>query len=82
MLVSQILRRKGDLVFTVTPDETVAATAMLLNARKVGALVVMEADHVVGIVSERDLTRALAEDGAAALERPVSTCMTRDVLYA
>lgn len=82
MLVSQILRRKGDLVFTVAPDETVATTAALLNARRVGALVVMESDRVVGIVSERDVTRAVAEEGSAALDRPVSSCMTRDVLYA
>jgi CBS domain-containing protein len=37
---------------------------------------------VVGIVSERDLVRAIAEAGAGALERPVSTCMTRDVVFA
>ena len=82
MLVSQILRRKGDLVFTISPEETVAATAALLNSRRVGALVVMENDGVVGIVSERDITRAVGEGGPAALEQPVSSCMTRDVLYA
>jgi CBS domain-containing protein len=82
MLVSQLLKTKGDLVFTAGPSETVAAVAALLLARRVGALVVQEAEQVVGIVSERDIVRIIAESGAAALERPVSDCMTRDVLFA
>lgn len=82
MLVSQILRSKGDLVFTARPDETVGEVAGLLNTRKVGALVVLDAERVVGIVSERDIVRALADGGAEALSRPVSSCMTKDVLYA
>jgi CBS domain-containing protein len=82
MLVSQILRTKGDSVFTVKPSETVAQVAGLLNSRRVGALVVLDADRVVGIVSERDVVRALAEKGEAALKRPVSEFMTANVLYA
>ena len=82
MLVSQILKAKGDLVFTVTPGDTVAAVAALLHARRVGALVVVDTGRVVGIVSERDLVRIVAEAGAGALDRPVSSCMTCDVLYA
>lgn len=82
MLVSQILRSKGDLVFTARPDETVGEVAGLLNTRKVGALVVLDAERVVGIVSERDIVRALAEGGAEALGRPIASCMTKDVLYA
>ena len=39
MLVSQILKTKGDLVFTVAPTETIAAVAALLHSRRVGALV-------------------------------------------
>jgi CBS domain-containing protein len=82
MLVSQILRSKGDLVFTARPDETVAEVARLLNSRRVGALVVLDAERVVGIVSERDVVRIVADGGAAALDQPISTCMTRDVIYA
>ncbi|MFC3069444.1 CBS domain-containing protein [Phenylobacterium soli] len=82
MLVSQILKTKGDLVFTVAPTEAVSAVAGLLHARRVGALVVLEAEQVVGIVSERDLVRALAEDGPGALGVPVARYMTRDVLFA
>ena len=82
MLVSQILKTKGDLVFTVAPTETVAAVAALLHSRRVGALVVLDAERVVGSVSERDVVRAFAEAGASALEKPISSCMTADVLFA
>lgn len=82
MLVSQILRSKGDTVFTVTPAETLSAVVALLHSRKVGALVVLDAERVAGIVSERDIVRGVAEGGPAALEKPVSTVMTKDVHYA
>lgn len=82
MLVSQILRSKGDTVFTAAPTETIAAVAALLHSRQVGALIVLDSDRVVGIVSERDVVRALAEGGAAALGQSVSGVMTRDVLFA
>lgn len=82
MLVSQILKTKGDAVFTATPNETLGALAALLNARRVGALVVLDNERVVGIVSERDVIRAVAEEGAAALSRPVADVMTKDVIFA
>ena len=82
MLVSQILRTKGDLVFTATPNETIGAICALLHSRRVGAMVVMNGDRVAGIVSERDIVRALAEGGAGALGQPVSNYMTHDVLFA
>jgi CBS domain-containing protein len=82
MLVSQILRTKGDTVFTVAPTETISAVAALLHSRRVGALVVLDAERVVGIVSERDVVRAMAEGGAASLGEAVSGFMTRDVLFA
>jgi CBS domain-containing protein len=55
----------------------------MLYARRVGALVVTEGEReVVGIVSERDIVRVVAEYGGAALSRPVSDCMTREVFFA
>ena len=75
MLVSQILSRKGSAVYTCSPIETVAAAAAVLHARRVGALVVMdEQDHVVGIVSERDIVRVIAQQGRAGLSAAVSGC--------
>lgn len=82
MLVSQILKDKGDLVFTAGPGETVGAVAALLHSRRVGAMVVVDGDTVVGIVSERDIVRMVAEEGGGALIRPIHICMTRDVVFA
>lgn len=83
MLVSQILKAKGDLVFTCTPGDSVAGAAALLNERQVGAMVVVGPDGaVVGILSERDIVRVLARSGAGALNQPISICMTHDVLFA
>ena len=83
MLVSQILKQKGSAVYTCSPLETVAAAAAVLHSRRVGALVVMdEQDHVVGMLSERDIVRVIAQQGHMGLSGPVSSCMTRDVIYA
>ena len=83
MLVSQILKNKGDVVFTASPRETVAAAAALLHSRRVGAMVVVdEADTIIGILSERDIVRVVAERGAAGLADPISLCMTTDVVFA
>lgn len=83
MLVSQVLKHKGDVVFTASPAETVGAVAAMLFARRVGAMVVVEGERqVVGIVTERDIVRVVAEQGGDGLGRPVSGCMTRDVFYA
>jgi CBS domain-containing protein len=82
MLVTQILKAKGDLVFTATPNDTVSAICALLHSRKVGAMVILDGEDVAGIVSERDMVRALAEGGAGALTQPVSAFMTRDVIFA
>ncbi len=83
MLVSQILREKGDLVFTVSPHETLSEAAALLHQRNVGAMVVVDShDAVVGIFSERDLVRALALGGPGALSQPVAGCMTQQVIFA
>jgi CBS domain-containing protein len=83
MLVSQILKHKGDLVFTASPHETVAAAAALLHSRHVGALVIVDdQDMVIGILSERDVVRVVAEKGAAGLNQPVSSCMSSDVIFA
>ncbi len=83
MFLSQVLKAKGDLVFTAQPGDTIAAVAALLTARRVGAMVVVDAAHnVIGIVSERDIVRIVAEAGREGLTRPVSACMTRDVIFA
>ncbi|OYW80052.1 MAG: inosine-5-monophosphate dehydrogenase [Asticcacaulis sp. 32-58-5] len=83
MLINQLLNTKGHQVFTVSPDETVSAIAALLYARRVGAFIVADKiGRVVGIVSERDVIRALAQIGPEALSRSVSDIMTADVISA
>jgi CBS domain-containing protein len=83
MLVSQILKQKGDMVFTASPTDSVAAVAALLHARRVGAMVVLAEDRsVAGIVSERDIVRIVAEKGGDGLGQPVTDCMTCDVVFA
>lgn len=83
MLVSQILKAKGDMVFTGSPGQTVAEAAALLFERQVGAIVVMDdKDEVIGILSERDVVRLVAQKGPAGLDEPVSNCMTVEVIFA
>lgn len=80
MNVEIILKAKGSEVATTKPETTLATVAGELAGRKIGALVVSaDGDRVDGIVSERDIVRSIAEAGAAALDKPVSTAMTRDV---
>ena len=82
MLVAEILKTKGDAVFTLAPDATVAEAAAQLVERQVGALIVCDGDRVAGVLSERDIVRALAREGAGALTQPVSAHMTADVIFA
>ena len=80
MLVSHILREKGREVLAIPPEATLQEAAAMLTRHRIGALVVQDGKGgLAGIVSERDIVRALAEDSAAALRLPVSARMTRDV---
>ncbi|HYD07241.1 MAG TPA: CBS domain-containing protein [Reyranella sp.] len=80
MFVSDILSQKGGLVFTVTPGTTLAQIAQQLSTRRIGSVLVMaDADRVAGIVSERDIVRALSQHGAAALDLEAHRVMTRNV---
>lgn len=81
MNVATILRMKGRAVTTAKPDTTLLAVAQKLGAKKIGAVVVVgDSGRVVGIISERDVIRALSERGASALELAVSDVMTRNVI--
>lgn len=81
MLVRFILQNKGAGVATVRRSASVAEAADELWARRIGALVVSrDGLDIEGIVSERDIVRAIAHRGAAVLQLPVSEIMTSDVL--
>ena len=80
MTVKTILSRKGREVVTIAPTANLSEAVKLLAERRIGAVVVTGADnHVAGILSERDIVRALGERGAAALGDNVATVMTRKV---
>src|SRR6516164_1780745 len=80
MTVSTILSVKGRDIFTIEPGATLTAAAKLLAEKRIGALLILGPDHrITGILSERDIVRAIAERGAAALNDPVSRSMTRKV---
>ena len=81
MTVEHILRSKGRNVVTMEPNRTLSEAARLLSERGIGAVVVSDPSHpVLGILSERDIVRAVAARGPAALEEPVSRSMTVKVV--
>jgi len=80
MTVKTILSSKGRDVTTIEPNATLEAAIALLAQRRIGALVVLGPERrVIGILSERDIVRVLAEQGAAALSAPLAQVMTRKV---
>ena len=80
MKIADILRHKGANVVTIAPTDTVATLLASLAEHNLGALVAVDGERVVGIISERDVVRAAARDGAAVFDQPVSALMTADVL--
>jgi CBS domain-containing protein len=80
MKVEAVLAAKGREVATVNPTATLATVAQRLRLEGIGALVVLEADHLVGIVSERDVVHAFAEHRAETTGIKVAEVMTRSVL--
>ena len=79
MLVSEILERKGYEVITASPDASVAELTRLLDDHRIGAALVVSADRILGVVSERDVIRALAAHGPPALTLAVAEIMSRDL---
>jgi CBS domain-containing protein len=78
MTVETILATKGTDVPTIEPNATVEYGIGILTERGIGALVVLGADHqVIGLLSERDIVRALAKRGASVLTEPLARVMTR-----
>nr|WP_306890586.1 CBS domain-containing protein [Ancylobacter amanitiformis] len=85
MLVADLMTLKSARVPTIRMTETVEMAATLLNRERIGAVVVKDAcgsegDTVVGIFSERDLVRAIADRGIASLRAPVAELMSRNMI--
>ena len=80
MVIAGILKHKGGAVLSVEPTATVAEVVKLLAARRIGAVLVINASsQLLGILSERDIVRSLAEHGTRTLEMTAAQLMTSDV---
>ncbi|MCO5073743.1 MAG: CBS domain-containing protein [Rhizobiaceae bacterium] len=80
MTVKAILAEKGHDVFTLGPGEKLSEAVRVLAEHRIGALVVTNGDRqIAGILSERDIVRIIARDGADALESEVRNAMTSKV---
>lgn len=79
MSVKAMLKTKGHDIFKVSADRTMEEVCGELAAKRVGAVVVLDGERLVGILSERDVVRAIAAHGSDALQRPVSEFMTGEV---
>ena len=78
--VSELLRSRIGTLWHVRPDDSVYTALQLLAQHEIGALVVMDRDRLVGIVSERDYTRKVALQGRNSRDTPVAEIMTAQVL--
>ena len=79
--IKQILDMKGYAVWSIHPQESVFAAIQQMAEKEVGALVVLEGDAVVGIISERDYARKVALKGRTSRETAVRDIMTADVIH-
>ncbi|WP_446666332.1 CBS domain-containing protein [Flexivirga sp. B27] len=80
MRIQELLKGKGSDVVTVAADASVGQLVQLLADHKIGAVVVVTGEEIAGIISERDVVRALPGGAEGLLERPVSSLMTSDVI--
>ncbi len=77
--VRDLLKIKGDQVWSIGPETSVLEALELMSEKNVGALVVLQNDLLVGIISERDFVRAIAKIGQCLIEAPVNDYMTKEV---
>lgn len=83
MVIAGILKAKGGITLSVAPQAPVADVVQTLATNRIGAvLVVSGSGELMGILSERDIVRSLAENGAGTLDRTAADLMTRDVTTA
>tara|TARA_R110000868_G_scaffold155665_1_gene382104 strand:- start:1441 stop:1869 length:429 start_codon:yes stop_codon:yes gene_type:complete len=80
MNVATILKAKGTEVEIVGPDMTLGEAARLLSVKRIGAVLVMEGLHLLGILSERDIVKTIGVSGADALDRRVREIMTSRIV--
>ena len=77
--IRHILQLKGDFVWSISPDATVFEAIRMMADKRAGALVVLDGEHMVGIISERDYARKVILQGKSSKETKVSEIMTAKV---
>jgi CBS domain-containing protein len=83
MTVAAVLKQKGNAIVSVTPEATMLEIATIITSKRIGALVVTDAEsRIVGIVSERDVAKAVANHKEGALGLTAAQMMTRDPITA
>ncbi|MCW8890237.1 MAG: CBS domain-containing protein [Sedimenticola sp.] len=81
MYVETILAQKDDQLWTITPDATVYEALLIMDRRNIGALLVMQDEQLIGILSERDYARKIIIKGKSSKETLVKEVMTKAVCY-
>jgi len=79
--VSKILERKGTLIFSISPDTSVFRALEIMVEKNVSALLVTEADKLVGIFSEKDYARKVILKGKASKQTKIREIMSEDVIF-
>lgn len=80
MKVADILKFKGSEIISIGPEEPVASAVALLARNRIGAVLVMDGSRVLGILSERDVVRALDQHKETLVQKRVNDLMTREVV--
>ena len=81
MIVKELLDKKGHEVYSVAPDATVYDALKIMAEKEIGALVVLENEKMVGIMSERDYARKVILKGKASKKTLVKEIMTKEVIH-
>ena len=79
--VGQLLKQKGNNVWTISPNKTVYQALEFMAEKDVGALLVTEGDKVMGIFSERDYARKIILKGKSSVNTTISQLMVKEVIY-
>jgi len=79
--VERLLQHKGHTVWSIPPDASVFEAVQLMADKRVGALMVVDKNELIGVISERDYAREIVLKDRASRSTPVSAIMTQRVLY-
>jgi CBS domain-containing protein len=79
--VERLLQHKGHTVWSIPPDASVFEAVQLMADKRVGALMVVDRNELIGVISERDYAREIVLKDRVSRDTPVSAIMTQRVLY-